>query len=220
MKLLIISSEPLNPDNVLGSIFELTQAAILKNIAEVCILSVSPFDSMTARLKKYLKHSGNSQDNILEPLVFGTNRTTTYKIEGISVIEGKNYNWFSRGSYLKSLRNWVKAGLAAFRQYQVEFGNPDIIHAHGRFLNAGALALRIHKETQIPFIYTEHSSSYQLGSAPGDAKPILQEIADKASAFTAVSKSLLNDFELFLGRQVPHALVIPNTMDPIFEEQV
>jgi L-malate glycosyltransferase len=218
MKLLIISSEPLNPDNIMSSIFELTQAAILKNIAEVSILSVSPFDSLTARLKRYLKHSRNSQDNILNTLVFGTNRTSTYKIEGISVIEGKNYNWFSKGSYLKSLRNWVKAGLPAFRQYQIQFGNPDIIHAHGRFLNAGVLALKIHKKTEIPFIYTEHSTSYQMGVAPREAKPILHEIADRASAFIAVSKSLLNDFELFLGRQVPHALVIPNTMDPVFEE--
>jgi len=218
LKILIISSEPLHPGNILGSIFELTQASILKNIAEVCILSVSPADSMTASLKRIMRHSGRSQNNILKSLLLGTNRTSTYKIEGISVIEGKNYNWFSRGSYLRSLRNWVDAGFAAYHEYQEQFGKPDIIHAHGRFLNAGVLALRIHKETQIPFIYTEHSTSYQLGVRPGEAKPILHEIADKASAFIAVSKSLLNDFELFLGRQLPQAFVVPNTMDPIFEQ--
>jgi glycosyltransferase involved in cell wall biosynthesis len=229
MKLLIISSEPLNPDNILSSIFELTQASILKTIAEVCILSVSPEDTMSARLKKQLKQPWNTlywekefvkntNDNILKTLVLRANHINTYILEGIHVIEGKNYNWYSKGSYLKKLRNWISAGLSAYRYYERKYGKPDIIHAHGRFLNAGALALRIHNHKQIPFIYTEHSTSYQLGVAPRDAKPILHEIVDKASAFITVSKSLLNDFELFLGRQIPHALVMPNTMDPIFEE--
>ena len=229
MKLLIISSEPLNPDNIISSIFELTQASILKTMAEVCILSVSPEDTMSARLKKQMKQSWNSRnrenesvtgsnDNILETLVLRANHINTHIIGGVNVIEGKNYNWFSKGSYLKKLRNWRSAGLSAYRHYEIAYGKPDIIHAHGRFLNAGALALRIHNDTQIPFIYTEHSTSYQLGVAPREAKPILHEIVDKASAFVAVSKTLLNDFELFLGRQVPHAMVIPNTMDPIFEE--
>ncbi len=229
MKLLIISSEPLNPYNIISSIFELTQASILKKVADTCILSVSPEDTMSARFKRQLRQSWNVRkresnsvksfdDNILETLVLRANHINSYTIEGVHVIEGKNYNWFSRGSYLKKLRNWLSAGLSAYRQYERQYGKPDIIHAHGRFLNAGALALKIHNHKQIPFIYTEHSTSYQLGIAPRDAKPILHEIADKASAFITVSKSLLNDFELFLGRQIPHALVMPNTMDPIFEE--
>ena len=54
---------------------------------------------------------------------------------------------------------WVRAGMKAFEAYIKENGKPDLIHAH--VVNyAGILACKIFKKYGIPYIITEHSSTY------------------------------------------------------------
>ncbi|ASK26850.1 glycosyl transferase [Neisseria chenwenguii] len=54
---------------------------------------------------------------------------------------------------------WVKAGKKLFDRYVAEQGRPDVIHVHC-VSHAGILAQQIFEETGIPYVITEHSSTY------------------------------------------------------------
>ena len=90
---------------------------------EVAILSVQAGRSIRRTLSYYLK---------------GKKITRKYIIQGIPVYEGIGYSMNSSNRFEGSLNTWVHAGLTAFTRYQKENGKPQIIHAHGRILNAGA----------------------------------------------------------------------------------
>jgi glycosyltransferase involved in cell wall biosynthesis len=92
-----------------------------------------------------------------------------------------------------------------------------LIHAHGRFLNAGVLAEEIFSRHGIKYIYTEHSTFYQRGIAPVEAKPVLRRVLQNAAAYTFVSIALLKKVEDFLGEKLEHAQIIRNTLDQLFE---
>jgi glycosyltransferase involved in cell wall biosynthesis len=231
MKLLIITSEPLNPDSIISSTFELSQAKILKELGEIAILSVSPKDSLSASIKTLIKSAWRGKlllkrnslkraANIFSTLVFGHKKVSIYSIEDVPVYEGKDFQFKSSIGFLPNLDYWVKAGLASYKAYEKKHGKPDIIHAHGRFLNAGALALELKKNYRISYVYTEHSTAYQSGTAAIEARQTLNDIIDHASMFVAVSKSLLRQLEIFLQRNFKDAIILPNTLDPVFETPV
>ncbi len=230
MKLLIVTSELLEPANVLSSTFELTQAQILASEFDVAILSVNVGESLSARCKAVIKSvvrgKGNEPDRTMGQLLDAIKYTVFHKqiirkhiIEGITVYESIGYSFVSSPEFGRQLAVWIKAGFQAFKAYKQDKGLPDVIHAHGRFLNAGALALAVKQQYGIPYAYTEHSTYYQRGIAPGGAKDILNAVINNAAAFITVSKSLLGHVERFLGRTIGSALVIPNVLDKVFEEK-
>ena len=55
----------------------------------------------------------------------------------------------------------INAGLLAYKYYCNEFGRPDIIHAHSRFLESIIIAKKIKEQFGIPYIITEHSTFHQ-----------------------------------------------------------
>jgi glycosyltransferase involved in cell wall biosynthesis len=226
MKLLILTSEFLNPSNTLGSTFELSQAQILSKQYNVSIISVRASESLSARVKAFLKSAfrfkgtGKAVKELFEAinyLFLAKKIVYKYNIEGIEVFEGIGYAYISSDNFKNSLKNWVRAGLNAYNLYKKEKGLPDLIHAHGRFLNAGALALAIKQADHIKYIYTEHSTFYRRRIAPLAAKPYLDAIIKNASTLITVSESLLEDVENFLDRRAENALIIPNALDKIFE---
>jgi L-malate glycosyltransferase len=232
-KLLIITSEELNPDNIFTSTFELSQAQILSQEAEVAILSVKAYDSFSAKLKQILKKSLGYPSiqkahtfkslfaELKEMLSFLLGKkkiTKKHCIEGVAVYEGIGYFFISSSDFQHNLDVWTKAGYCAFDSFCKDKGAPDIIHAHGRFLNAGVLALAIKKKDKIPYLYTEHSTFFQRNIAPAAAKPILEDVINNAAFFTAVSLSLVNQVSKFLDRPLTDAIIIPNTIDKIFED--
>lgn len=186
MKLLIVSSEPLNPGDTFSSIFELSQAKLLGKALDVAILSVghAPF----AALRPVRRHV----------------------IEGVRVYEGVAS---PGGGFEASLKRWTAAARRALAAYRRDNGSPDVIHAHGRFLNAGAFAAG----AGAPYVYTDHSSLYQRGYAPDAARPILREVVERAAVHSAVSPSLARAVEAFLGGEVRPAVIAPNVLDPIYE---
>jgi glycosyltransferase involved in cell wall biosynthesis len=92
------------------------------------------------------------------------------------------------------------------------------VHAHGRFLYAGALALEIKKKNKIRYIYTEHSTYFQRSLVPSDAIPVCREIIKEANVYTVVSKALLSHVETLLQSKYPQAKIVPNALDLIFEQ--
>ncbi len=230
MKLLIITSEKLNPENIISSTFELTQAKILSASFDVAILSVELETSLSAKIKSGFKKIfflGRSDANlnysvtqIVKALLFGKKIINDYVIDVIKVIEGVGFYWKSPKSFLKTQATWIKTGLNAFDKYCKENGSPDLIHAHGRFLHAGALALAIKKKFAIKYVYTEHSTFFQRGLVPKEAIPICKEVISEATIFTVVSSSLLQHVEKKLQTKFPQARIIPNALDIIFEQDL
>jgi glycosyltransferase involved in cell wall biosynthesis len=230
MKLLIITSEKLNPENIISSTFELTQAKILAVSFEVGILSVELETSLSAKIKSGLKKiffSGQSNANsnyslsqIIKALLFGKKIINDHVIDDIKIIEGVGFYWKSPKSFLKTQATWVKTGFNAFDKYCKENGSPDLIHAHGRFLYAGALALAIKKKLAVKYVYTEHSTFFQRGLVPEEAIPICKQVISEATIFTVVSSSLLHHVEKVLQDKFPQAKIIPNALDNIFERDL
>ena len=230
MKILIVTSETLNPNDIFSSTFELSQAQILSSRYKVAILSVRDKGSASRFIKVAIRlilkldidgRLGSSLKNLLKSLsylLFRQAKVTHYLIEGIDVYEGTSYSWTSTNSFSQNLTRWITSGRDAFTAYRKVFGLPSIIHAHGRFLNAGALAVSIKEKHSIPFIYTEHSTYYQRGEAPEASKPILKQVISEASSFIVVSPSLLSHVQAFLDQEIQNALVVPNVVDKIYEE--
>jgi teichuronic acid biosynthesis glycosyltransferase TuaC len=232
MKVLIITSERLNPTDILSSTFELTQAIILQKSFDVAILSVSLDESLITNGKEWIKW-GLSKLGILKrkmerpKISFFTlsyrclsNRkiVNRYKISRIPVIEGTGFLFRNPTTFTEELNIWKAVGYAAFNEYQIKYGQPDLIHAHGRFLTAGALALEIKKSIGIKYLYTEHSTYFQRKLVPQDAVPICKEVIENACIYTVVSPSLLKHVEHVLNLSLPQARIIPNVLDTIFEK--
>ena len=232
-KILIISSEPLNPGNLLGSIFELEQAKALRESYQVVILAVRDRGSLLLHLKRLIKTlttmsfsiakiSGLVRDikGSIRSIVGSKVFVSEFVIGGISVFECQLHAIYSSKSFLDYLQSWAYAGRQGFLRYKDKFGLPNIVHAHGRFLSAGFLAQKMNEEYRIPFIYSEHSSFYHTGKAAVESKALLLDIMNRASVFIVVSPSLLNDIAIFLGRQVENARIIPNLLDSYYLESV
>ncbi|WP_416189255.1 glycosyltransferase [Neisseria sp. CCUG17229] len=93
---------------------------------------------------------------------------------------------------------WVHAGMKTFEAYIKENDKPDLIHAH--VVNyAGILACKIFKKYGIPYIITEHSSSYARDLIRDNQWPAMREAVKHASGLYAVSR----DFAGLLNQKYP-----------------
>ncbi|WP_431212352.1 glycosyltransferase [Puia sp. P3] len=230
MKVLIISSEPLDPSNTLPSTFELTQAQILSRQFDVAIISVRSDASLTGMGRALLRKLLGRKEDKTYATIFGhmsraflhctglRKVVRKHTIEGIAVYEGIGYHFRGPGNPVAALNVWVEAGMRAFAEAAHHPGNtPVVVHAHGRFLFAGALALEVKKKYGFPYVYTDHSTFYQRGIAPAALKDVLGKIVDNASRVIMVSRSLLSHVEGYLGRPLPEAVILPNVVDTLFE---
>ena len=228
-RILIITSEHLNPDAILNSTFELTQAEILQEKYEVAIISVflhtpiqENFIAVAKRIVLLREFSRTVQlsRQLLSSLFYRCkrkrNHTQKWIIEGIQVYEGHGNPLRSVNDHGYSLVNWVDAGLSAYNSYIKENGPPHIIHAHGRFLAAGVLALKLKSLYHHSFFYTEHSSRFPSGYVPAASIPMLNKVIDQCSLYIAVSPQLHKKVEETLDRKIIKAVVIPNAVDSVF----
>lgn len=81
---------------------------------------------------------------------------------------------------------WLAAGMRLFDRYLKEQGRPDLLHAHA-VNNGGILARRIADRHNIPYIITEHSSTYARGLIRRWQRPAMMAAAQGAAARLAVS---------------------------------
>ncbi|MCX8486559.1 MAG: glycosyltransferase, partial [Crocinitomicaceae bacterium] len=153
MHVLIIPGEELNETNQLSSIFEIHQANALKDLnVRVGFISSNLKGSIYKEIAQGIKK--------LEFRFIKSTRTKIQCINDINLVEA--YGKYKTPSFLYLYRKErIRAGLDAYKHYCKEFGSPDIIHAHSRFLDSGILANKIFERYKVPYIFTEHSSFHQ-----------------------------------------------------------
>lgn len=136
----------------------------------------------------------------------------SYTEENIPTYVYKSMYFFPRLPYLDRHR-WVGAGWKLFKRYVRDHGTPDIIHAHS-MNHAGILAQQIHEKTGIPFVLTEHSSTYARKLIRNWQRPAMLQSAQQCSARIAVSKDFCRLLETEYGGL--DWQYIPNSLSPAF----
>ncbi|NMP32957.1 glycosyltransferase family 4 protein [Thalassotalea sp. M1531] len=97
--------------------------------------------------------------------------------------------------------NRIKQYEKLYKKYIADNGSPDVLHAHscalGPFGSAGLAAHYISKKYKIPFVITEHASSFHTKYYQKKEVPLIKQAFDNASSVVAVSESLANDLHEF-----------------------
>jgi glycosyltransferase involved in cell wall biosynthesis len=231
MHILIVSSLQLNPTETFWSSFELTQAKQLAQTHQVAVLAVRLADenlgsgsrallrrAVAALAAENLKPPGKAAVDVTKR-GHGMSRVNVHHIEGVTVYEAVCSRSLSERSFEVQLDDWATAALAAFDDYRAAHGRPDLVHAHGRFLAGGAFALKLKTMMGIPYVYTEHSSYYHRGIAPVGTKPVLKQIIENASEYSAVSPFLAESVARYIGSPVRDATILANVLDEIYERE-
>lgn len=136
-----------------------------------------------------------------------------YIEEGIHTYTHHSMLFFPRLAHLDRLR-WLRAGMALFEQYLAEQGQPDILHAHC-VESGGILAQKIAQKYHIPYVITEHSSTYARGLIKNWQIRAMKKAVQTASARIAVSPVFCQQLEQFYGNSWQY---LPNMLNPIFTE--
>jgi teichuronic acid biosynthesis glycosyltransferase TuaC len=112
---------------------------------------------------------------------------------------------------------WSRCGLRGFADYVAAHGLPDLVHAHC-CLYAGVLAAAIARRWRVPFILTEHSTSYAQGRLRWWQRDLTRRVIRRAQRCLAVSP----DLALLLERQYPGSRwhYVPNVLGPEFIGEV
>lgn len=197
MHVLIIPSwYPETPEDVDGIFFRLQAQALQRSGLKI---------GVTAPVFRSMRGKPAS-------VVNGGYGIRSYTEENIPTYVYKSMYFFPRLPYLDRHR-WVRAGWKLFEHYVRDHGTPDIIHAHS-MNHAGILAQQIHEKTGIPFVLTEHSSTYARKLIRNWQRPAMLRSAQQCSARIAVSKDFCRLLETEYGGL--DWQYIPNSLSPAF----
>lgn len=197
MHVLIIPSwYPETPEDVDGIFFRLQAQALQRSGLKI---------GVTAPVFRSMRGKPAS-------VVNGSYGIRSYTEENIPTYVYKSMYFFPRLPYLDRHR-WVRAGWKLFEHYVRDHGTPDIIHAHS-MNHAGILAQQIHEKTGIPFVLTEHSSTYARKLIRNWQRPAMLRSAQQCSARIAVSKDFCRLLETEYGGL--DWQYIPNSLSPAF----
>lgn len=197
MHVLIIPSwYPETPEDVDGIFFRLQAQALRRSGLKI---------GVTAPVFRSMRGKPAS-------VVNGGYGIRSYTEENIPTYVYKSMYFFPRLPYLDRHR-WVRAGWKLFEHYVRDHGTPDIIHAHS-MNHAGILAQQIHEKTGIPFVLTEHSSTYARKLIRNWQRPAMLQSAQQCSARIAVSKDFCRLLETEYGGL--DWQYIPNSLSPAF----
>lgn len=197
MHVLIIPSwYPETPEDVDGIFFRLQAQALQRSGLKI---------GVTAPVFRSMRGKPAS-------VVNGGYGIRSYTEENIPTYVYKSMYFFPRLPYLDR-RRWVGAGWKLFKRYVRDHGTPDIIHAHS-MNHAGILAQQIHEKTGIPFVLTEHSSTYARKLIRNWQRPAMLRSAQQCSARIAVSKDFCRLLETEYGGL--DWQYIPNSLSPAF----
>lgn len=199
--LIIPSWYPETPDDVNGIFFRLQAQALQRAGVKVGVIAPI-FRSLRTQAKTAFSRKNYGISNYVEAEV------PTYAY--------KSMFFFPRVPYLDRTRE-ISAALKLFSRYVAEHGIPDVIHAH--CVNAGGLiAYKIHQMTGIPYVITEHSTTYARKLIRDWQRPMMQAAAEHAAVRLAVSR----DFAELLKAEyqgLPWEYV-PNILSAKFEAPV
>lgn len=202
MHILIIPSwYPESPDDVNGIFFRLQAQALARTNAKVGVIAPI-FRSLRTQAKQALLPKNYGISNYVESDVHTYVYRSTY--------------FFPRVPHIDRARE-TRAALKLFKQYVARNGMPDVIHAHC-VNSAGIIAYTIHKMTGIPYVITEHSTTYARKLIRSWQRPLMQKAAEHASARLAVSR----DFAVLLQKEYQGLdwEYVPNILSPQFEAPV
>ncbi len=105
-------------------------------------------------------------------------------------------------------------------EYEKNYGKPDIIHAHSVF-HGGIAAFFIAQNHNIPFVITEHLTSFMTGGiSHKDDVEISCEVFNSADASVIVSQNFKKDIQAALKLNDNTFSVIHNMVSDIFFENV
>jgi glycosyltransferase involved in cell wall biosynthesis len=110
---------------------------------------------------------------------------------------------------------WGLASRRLFARYVKEEGWPDVIHAHCA-LSAGIMALSIKTHYNIPYVLTEHKTSYARGRVRGWKISLAKKAFENANARIVVSPQLGELLEALLGDSIVPWKWVPNIVDASF----
>jgi glycosyltransferase involved in cell wall biosynthesis len=136
--------------------------------------------------------------------------------DGLRII--RSIYWKIPGSENLNIRLWVRSTVRLFRRYTRNSGLPDIILAHSA-LWAGLAAARIFKESNVPYIITEHRSFFvwENEAARKMVKsfyiPHLQEAYSLCKNLIIVSDSMKSGLLELFPELVNKMKVIPNMVN-------
>ena len=126
----------------------------------------------------------------------------------------RSMDFFPRIPFIDRAR-WLHAGQMLWQRYIAEHGKPDVIHAH--CVNyGGILAYQIHQQTGIPYLITEHSSTYARGLIHSWQQPAMHQAVSHAAIRLAVSHHFCTLLNQFYQGNTWHYL--PNMLSPLFNE--
>lgn len=133
--------------------------------------------------------------------------------QGTCLVQRFGFNWTPRFQY-GIAQQWLLHGLSLFKRYVALHGMPNLLHAHSA-LYAGLLAKSIFKNTDIPYVITEHSSGYFSGNISNWQIDTARSVFRSSTANIAVSKSLAHLMADQYKFQTPWS-VIPNIVNEQF----
>ena len=170
MHVLIIPSwYPSSPDDINGIFFRQQAQALQRAGIQVGVIA-PVFRSMRGEPKTILT---------------GRYGARCYQDEGIPTYLHDNMYFFPRTPVDRY--RWLKAGMGLFRRYVREHGLPDILHAHSMNYG-GILAHRIQTAYPIPYMITEHSSTYARKLIRPWQRNAMQQAAQHCASRIAVSR--------------------------------
>ena len=191
MHVLLLTTSYKSKFNLLSAPFFRDQAlALKKNGMQVGVICSLPISFKFVWARKSLKFTLES-----------------YTDKGIATIVSPFLSYPKMPNRARKIR--LQKGKQIFRKYINENGRPDVIHVHS-FL-AGELALWIKQEFEIPYVITEHSSSYERKLLSESDLKLACKVFENSHANIAVSQSLSNAIKHYFNNL--KFQVIPNIVD-------
>lgn len=128
----------------------------------------------------------------------------TFRINGLNIFNIK---------YSLGKRFWTYLTLKLYDDYVERFGTPDIVQAHA--FMSGYVAYQLKKRYNIPYVLTEHSSSFLNDSIKDSQAPFVREAFDNSDVLTAVSKPLAMKMQRYTSKEI---VITPNFINTDFFE--
>lgn len=110
-----------------------------------------------------------------------------------------------------AIRTWL--GLRLYRSILLDREPPDIIHVHSYL--AGAIAVKIKRKYGIPYVVTEHSSTFARALLSRSQRKLASRVFREAAARSAVSRAFVDHLTRRFGVSF---LFTPNPVDISVEE--
>jgi len=199
--LIIPSWYPSTPDDVNGIFFRLQAQALQR--AGVKVGVVAPiFRSFRTQAK-----------TAFNPKNYGIR---TYIDKDVPTYVYGSMFFFPRIPHIDRKRE-IAASMKLFRRYVADHGMPDVLHAH--CVNSGGIiAYEIHKATGIPYVITEHSTTYARKLIRGWQRPLMYAAAQNAACRLAVSRDFAELLkEEYRGLEWQY---VPNILSASFEAPI